>query len=109
MAMIASTVAVKTGPWSSIVIDPGDVRTWPEEARRNHRLRRALHELIPDPSYRLEVGTKPDGTAGVRIVPADSATPEAMAFLVQYRDQLITHHYWLQEVEAARGTEGVKA
>ena len=29
-----------------LVIDPFDVRSWPPEHRRGHRLRRALHEAV---------------------------------------------------------------
>lgn len=92
------------------IIDPFNVRTWPEEAQRNHRLRRALHELIPDPSYRVEVGERPDGTAGIRIVPAEIVTDEAREFLAAYREELITHHYWLEQVDQYHGvTEDVPA
>lgn len=90
---------------ADIVIDPFDVRTWPEEARRNHRIRRALHELMPEPSYRVEVGKRPDGTDGIRIVPAESASPEALDFLRAYREELITHHYWLEEVDKDHGVQ----
>ena len=91
------------------IIDPFDVRTWPEEARRNHRLRRALHELLPEPGYRVEVGTKPDGTDGIRITHGE-VTPDALAFLQAYRDELISHHYWLQQVDQYHGvTEDVPA
>lgn len=87
-------------------IDPMDAKTWPEEAQRNHRLRRALHELMPVSSYHVEVGTRPDGSAGIRIVPAESASTEALEFLRQYREELITHHYWLEQVDDYHGVDG---
>lgn len=95
---------VTIGPGT--VIDPYNVSTWPDEQRRNHRLRRALHELMSDPSYRVEVGTKPDGTPGIRIQ-CDTPVPiEAQEFLVRYREELITYLSWLEQIDAYSGVEG---
>lgn len=99
---------VQVGATVPGIIDPYRVTTWPEEAQRNHRLRRALHELMADPGYRLEVGTRPDGETGIRIVPAEIVTSEARAFLTQYREELITHVFWLREIDQEAGiTEDV--
>lgn len=89
------------------MIDPYDYRTWPDEAQRNHRLRRALHELMVDPAYEIEVGKRPDGEIGIRLKPAESVTPEARMFLAKFRDELITHHYWLEQVDEYHGTTPV--
>lgn len=85
-------------------IDPFLVDTWPPEQQRNHRLRRAIHELMADPRYRIEIGEKPDGTIGVRIVSEHNAkTPEAQAFLVKYREEFITHLTWLEAIDEEHG------
>jgi hypothetical protein len=93
-------------------IDPFNVTTWPPEQQRNHRLRRALHELMSDPRYTVEVGTKPDGTPGVRIK-ADQVTPEAGEFLKRYREEFITYLSWLEQIDEYSGVqapaEGVDA
>lgn len=91
---------------SGLVIDPFNVKTWPEEQQRNHRLRRALHELMADPRYTLEVGTKPDGTPGVRIRSEHGVTPEAQAFLTGYREEFITYLSWLEGVDEYSGVQG---
>lgn len=96
--------SVTLGP--GLVIDPFDVRTWPDEHRKNHRLRRALHELIPDPSYRIEIGTKADGTPGIRIVSASDIPQEAQDFLVRYREEFITHLTWLELIDDYSGVQG---
>lgn len=86
--------AMTIGP--GLVIDPFDVRSWPPEHRRGHRLRRALHELIPDPSYRIVIGVKPDGMPGIRIECQRDVSDDARAFLTQYREELISYMSWLE-------------
>lgn len=93
--------SVTIGP--GLVIDPFRVSTWPPEQQRNHRLRRALHELLASPAYSLEVGTKPDGSPGVRIRSEYDVTPEAAAFLRTYREEFITYLSWLEQVDAYSG------
>lgn len=95
--------AVTIGP--GLVIDPFNVKTWPEEQQRNHRLRRALHELMSDPRYTVEVGTKPDGSPGVRIV-GESVTEEARSFLATYREEFITYLSWLEQIDEYSGVTG---
>ncbi len=95
--------SVTTGP--GLVIDPFNVKTWPPEQQRNHRLRRALHELMADPRYTVEVGTKPDGSPGVRIN-ADHVTEEAGEFLRRYREEFITYLSWLEQVDEYSGVKG---
>lgn len=95
--------SVTIGP--GLVIDPFNVKTWPPEQQRNHRLRRALHELMRDPRYRLEVGTKPNGTPGVRIK-AEHVTEEAAEFLKRYREEFITYLSWLEQIDEYSGVQG---
>lgn len=94
--------AVTIGP--GLVIDPFRVSTWPEEHRRNHRLRRALHELMRDPRYTLEVGQKPDGSPGVRIR-GEHVTEEAAEFLRRYREEFITYLTWLELIDEYSGVD----
>jgi hypothetical protein len=89
--------SVTIGP--GLVIDPFNVRTWPPEMQASHRLRRALHELMPDPRYTLEVGDKPDGSPGIRIRSEFGVPAEAADFLKRYREQLITYLTWLELVD----------
>ena len=99
--------SVTIGP--GLVIDPFNVKTWPPEQQRNHRLRRALHELMADPRYTVEVGTKPDGTPGVRIKSDYQVTEEAAEFLKRYREEFITYLSWLELIDADHGvTEPVQ-
>lgn len=93
--------ATTIGP--GLVIDPFNVRTWPPEMQRSHRIRRALHELMPDPRYALEVGTRSDGTPGVRIVTEHGVPPEAAEFLKQYREEFITYLTWLELIDEYEG------
>lgn len=79
-----------------LVIDPFDVKTWPPEHQRGHRLRRALHELIPHPDYRIVIGVKPDGMPGIRIESAHDISNDARAFLTHYREELISYMSWLE-------------
>lgn len=89
-------------------IDPFRVSTWPEEQQRNHRLRRALHELMVDPRYRVEVGQKPDGSPGVRIKSEYGVPVEAQDFLARYREEFITYLSWLEGIDSYSGvTENV--
>lgn len=88
-----------------LVIDPFNIKTWPPEQQRNHRLRRALHELLVSPVYTLEVGTKPDGTPGVRIK-GEGVTEEASEFLKRYREEFITYLSWLEQVDEYSGVTG---
>lgn len=87
-------------------IDPFNIKTWPPEQQRNHRLRRALHELLVSPVYTLEVGTKPDGTPGVRIKSDYQVTEEASEFLKRYREEFITYLSWLEQVDEYSGVTG---
>lgn len=75
-----------------VMPDPSDIRTYTPEQRRRHRLRRALNELMAAPHYRLRVE---DGS--LVIGPKECLTPEARAFVQQYRDDLIQHVQWLGE------------
>lgn len=95
--------SVTIGP--GLVIDPFNIKTWPPEQQRNHRLRRALHELLVSPVYTLEVGTKPDGTPGVRIK-GEGVTEEASEFLKRYREEFITYLSWLEQVDEYSGVTG---
>ncbi len=95
--------SVTIGP--GLVIDPFNVKTWPPEQQRNHRLRRALHELMADPRYTVEVGTKPDGMPGVRIK-GEGVTEEAQQFLVTHREEFITYLSWLEQVDEYSGVKG---
>lgn len=89
--------ATTIGP--GLVIDPFNVRTWPEEMRASHRLRRALHELMTDPRYQLEVGEKPDGTPGIRLKSEYGVPSVAQSFLAEHREALITYLTWLEMVD----------
>jgi hypothetical protein len=71
----------------------GDMDMWSDEQRRRHRLRRALHELVSDPRYTLRA----EGDR-LTITPKDVITPEADAFIKQYKTELVTHLHWLGEV-----------
>lgn len=73
------------------MIDPLDIRTWPEDARRRHRLRRAAHELMSHPGYHMHAN-------GDRLIvgPQEYITPEAEAFIRQYKHDLLTHCQWLE-------------
>lgn len=84
-----------------LVVDPFDVRTWPPEHQRGHRLRRALHELIPDPRYTIVIGTKPDGMPGIRIESSLDISDDARAFLTRYREELISYMSWLELMRSA--------
>ena len=79
---------------SYVMPNPSDIRTYTPEQRRRHRLRRALNELMGEPHYRLRVV---DG--GLVIRPRETITPEARAFIQQYRSDLIQHCQWLGETE----------
>jgi hypothetical protein len=70
----------------------GDIDNWTNEQRRRHRLRRALHELMADPCYRLTA----EGSQ-LAITPKTAITPEADAFIRQYKAELVTHLQWLGE------------
>lgn len=94
---MSETVVV--GATAPGVIDPFRVATWPAECQRRHRLRRALHELLPDPRYRIVLGARPDGSIGIRIDPAEMVTNDALAFLREYREELITHETWLELID----------
>lgn len=76
------------------VNNPSDTRTYGPEELRRHRLRRALHELMATPGYRLRVG------GGQLLVgPKEAVTPEARQFIQQYRSDLMQHLEFLGEVE----------
>ncbi len=89
--------AVTIGP--GLVIDPFCVKTWPDEMQSSHRLRRALHELMPDPRYTLEVGTKPDGSPGIRLKSEYGVPSVAQSFLAEHREPLITYLTWLELID----------
>ena len=82
-----------------LVIDPFNVKTWPDEMQASHRLRRALHELMLDPRYTLEVGEKPDGTPGIRLTSAFGVPDAARQFLATHRESLITYLTWLEMID----------
>lgn len=96
--------SVTIGP--GLVIDPFNVRTWPDEMQQSHRLRRALHELMPDPRYHLEVGTKPDGTPGIRLKSEYGVPEVAQAFMATYREPLITYLTWLEMIDEYSNVAG---
>ncbi len=106
--VVAETNTMATAAVDSVglVIDPFNVKTWPPEQQRNHRLRRALHELMESPAYTVEVGQKPDGTPGVRIASARDVSPEASEFLRRYREEFITYLTWLEMVDEYSGVQG---
>lgn len=88
-----------------IVIDPNDFRTWPPECQRRERIRWALRMLADSATCDLEIGERPDGDIGIRLVPVTVANDETKAFLAQYREDLITHVYWLQEMREYHGEQ----
>lgn len=78
------------------MIDPLDIRTWPEDARRRHRLRRALNELFNHPGYSLKVRTDEQGTERLAVSPGSVITPEAEEFIRRYKADLIVHLKWME-------------
>ncbi len=82
-----------------------DFRQWPEDKKRRHRIRRALHELLDYhgyPSYRI--GVK-DGR--LTVGPKEAITPEARAFIANNRDDLILWvEEWSKENEYREEDEG---
>lgn len=89
--------SVTIGP--GLVVDPFNVNTWPTEMQASHRLRRALHELMDDPRYQLEVGEKPDGTPGIRLRSEHGVPEVAQAFMATHRERLITYVTWLELID----------
>ena len=81
-----------------------DFRRWPEEKKRRHRKRRALHELMDFhgyPGYR--VGVK-DGR--LTVGPKEAITPEAREFIAANRDDLMAWcQEWSKECESKEGDE----
>jgi Spy/CpxP family protein refolding chaperone len=69
-----------------------DIRFMSSEDARRHRIRRALHELMADPRYRLEVKN-----GKLAIKPKEALTPEAQAFIETYKADLIQHVGFLGE------------
>ena len=71
-----------------------DFRAWPEDKKRRHRKRRALHELLDYhgyPAYRI--GVK-DGR--LTVGPKEAITQEAREFIANNRDDLMA---WCLEWE----------
>lgn len=83
-----------------------DFRQWPEDKKRRHRIRRALHELLDYhgyPSYRI--GVK-DGR--LTVGPKEAITPEARAFIANNRDDLILWCVeWSKECASKDDDEGI--
>lgn len=71
---------------------PSDIRTYGPEQLRQHRLRRALHELMADPGYHIKVNGEQ-----FNIGPATAMTPEAREFIVRHKADLVQHCAWLGE------------
>jgi hypothetical protein len=69
-----------------------DVRFMSSEDARRHRIRRALHCLMSDPGYHLEVKN-----GKLAIKPKEALTPEAIAFIENYKADLIQHVGFLGE------------
>lgn len=68
-------------------VSSDDFRRWPEDKKRRHRIRRALHELLDHhtyPAYRI--GVK-DGR--LTVGPKEAITPEARSWITNNRDDLI--------------------
>lgn len=86
-------------------VSSDDFRRWPEDKKRRHRIRRALHELLDHhayPAYRI--GVK-DGR--LTVGPREAITPEARAFIANNRDDLILWvEEWSKENEHREEDEG---
>ena len=76
------------------MVSTTDTKTWTPDIWRRHRLWRAFNELVLMHTYTLRVR---DGV--LRISPASVLTPEAKAFVEQYRDDLRIHAEWLGEIK----------
>ncbi len=72
--------------------NPSDYRTYTDQQKRRHALRRRLHELMALPHYRLRA------VDGQLIVgPAECLTDEARQFIREHKDDLLIHVQWLGE------------
>jgi hypothetical protein len=69
-----------------------DARFFTSEEARRHRIRRALHELMSDPGYHLEVKN-----GKLAIKPKEALNPDAIAFIETYKAELIQHVGFLGE------------